>query len=118
MMTGCLQIAPFFDHVAMVVFQTSATTLYSFTSPQDTPDFVSTAVNGIPFPYGETNTPAGLNLAYQALLTSNGGRPQAQKIVILLTDGQTTTAFRPGLLAATQALINANTTRVGAWRRC
>jgi len=97
----------------MVVFETTAQILYQLSDPQDVYDFTTVAINGIPFPAGTTNTPNALQLAYQLLYGGGGGRPNAQHVVILVTDGGTTIDFRPQLPAAVSSLVNAGTTRIG-----
>ena len=59
-----MEVGPYYDHVALVQFSSSAQTLFDL-SQRTTLDSVKRGFNLLPRPHGETNTPDGINLALQ-----------------------------------------------------
>ena len=55
-------------------------------------------IKKFPFqPPGATNTKAGIDMAAQVLEPGKGERPEAENVVMLLTDGRPTSSLSSGL---------------------
>jgi len=109
-----IQVGPYFDHVGIIKFESSAYVMYNLCNPQNIEAINVTGINGLPQPSGETNTPAALRLAYNMLFSSNGcGRSYATPVVVLITDGVTTLDFRPDLFDSINALKTRGVTDIG-----
>ncbi|MCA9846594.1 MAG: VWA domain-containing protein [Dehalococcoidia bacterium] len=72
------------DRIALVTYSTSATVQLPFTNDYDAGSPYESAINGI-VPAGYTNIGYALYRARQIINSS--GRPEASKVVVLLTDG-------------------------------
>ncbi len=72
------------DRLALVTYSTSATVQLQFTNNYDAGSPYETAINGI-VPAGYTNIGYSLHRARQIINSS--ARPEASKVVVLLTDG-------------------------------
>lgn len=65
--TNDLQISADYDHIGLITFESSANIQFTFLGGQ-TPNQVTSGINLIPSPGGETNTPAGLDAALQVVI--------------------------------------------------
>lgn len=101
-----------FDHVAMVTYDASARIHFDL-SERTTLDDVMRGINSMPVLHGETNTPDGINLGLQVLRGAHlGARPDAKKVMVLLTDGQTTDRWDPNYLPVVSRLNQTDILRI------
>ena len=97
-------VSPNGNHVALVTFSTKAQ--FRFGLEQFT-DVVSLeeVIAQLPYQGGKTNTPEGLRRAREdALATDNGNRDDVKDVVILLTDGTTSSSYESFLDEQVEAL--------------
>jgi uncharacterized protein YegL len=92
--SSLLQVDRYFDHVALVTFQSSATVQFDLDQYTSEDDLVTTIDELMPSPYGLTNTPSGILEAVRLLNgTDNGARSNSGKVIFLITDGRVSDEF-------------------------
>lgn len=96
----------YFDHVAIVEFSDFANIYTDFTKSTTTPlSGMLTLIDNMPFMGSETNTPAGLRSGRSLFENPDyGSRPNALHMMILLTDGRTTSRWLGDLIPEIMAL--------------
>lgn len=105
---SAFQYGKYLDHVAIVEFSDFATIYTDFTKSSTTSlSGMLTLIDNMPFLGSETNTPAGLSLG-RSLFENPvyGSRPNALHMMILLTDGRTTSRWLGDLIPEIMALNN------------
>lgn len=82
-----LTIGPSNVQVGVITFSTTARINFDLNDHR-TKSTVVSAINGISYVQGSTHTDLGLNLAWTKVFNQLGDRPDAQNILYVLTDGQ------------------------------
>lgn len=82
-----LTIGPSNVQVGVITFSTTARINFDLNDHR-TKSTVVSAINGISYVQGSTHTDLGLNLAWTKVFNQLGNRPDAQNILYVLTDGQ------------------------------
>lgn len=84
---NALTIGPSNVQVGVITFSTTARVNFDLNDHR-TKSTVVSAINGISYLQGSTHTDLGLNLAWTRVFNQLGDRPDAQNILYVLTDGQ------------------------------
>lgn len=84
---NALTIGPSNVQVGVITFSTTARVNFDLNDHR-TKSTVVSAINGISYLQGSTHTDLGLNLAWTKVFNQLGDRPDAQNILYVLTDGQ------------------------------
>jgi secreted protein with Ig-like and vWFA domain len=74
---------------------------------------VLSAINGISYVQGSTHTDLGLNLAWTKIFGQQGDRPDAQNILFVLTDGQSSSPAATSAQATLARNHNIKTYAIG-----
>lgn len=107
---SAIRYGKYLDHVAIVEFSDFATIYTDFTKSSTTSlPAMLTLIDNMPYLGSETNTPEGLRLGRSLFENPDlGSRPNALHMMILLTDGRTTSRWLGDLMPQIIALNNSD----------
>lgn len=92
------------NRVALVTFSTRAQLRFGLDQIYDKDD-LQTTLSELPYQGGKTNTPEGLRRAREDALGQEGAnRPDVKDLIVLVTDGATTNAYKRYLDDEVEAL--------------
>lgn len=109
---NALTIGPSNVQVGVITFSTTARVNFDLNDHR-TKSTVVSAINGISYLQGSTHTDLGLNLAWTRVFNQLGDRPDAQNILYVLTDGQSSNPAATAVQAGQVREHNIKTYAIG-----
>ena len=113
---NALTIGPSNVQIGVIDFSTTATVNFKLNDHRTKATVVS-AINRISYVQGSTHTDLGLNLAWTKVFNQVGDRPDAQNILYVLTDGQSSSPAATVLQANEVRNNNIKTYAIGIGSR-
>jgi hypothetical protein len=107
-------VGRYMDHVGLIAFSNTPAIILDLTQSTSMNDVVA-GLDRLPEPpYGTTNTPDAILLGLQMLTSASmGARPNATKVMLLITDGHISDIYQPNYPNALAQLNSANILRIG-----